>query len=290
MFKKIVTILVALPVAAFAAEGGGSEFFHQAQEGKHELTPSFTYLTGSYETPGTTADMTGTTFSLSYDYGLMPEMSLGAELAFSSTETEVGAVSSTDSGLNDLALFVKASMPAGPGALKYGAELSLSPGDSVSEASGDANNYSGGHALTPYVGYEYNAAPCTFGAKLATSFGLTDRATEDESTTPSTKTDYSGSEETTFSFFYEHEFNADMLIGASLDWTTTSDETDETNGGTSENVSPTQVLSVYLPTKLGEGVLLPTLSYMMTTADQVNNTDIDSYSFTQLAVGYRMMF
>ncbi len=81
-----------------------------------------------------------------------------------------------------------------------------------------------------------------------------------------------------------------MKLGASLDWTTTSDTKNETNSTTDENLTPTQTLNVYLPTKLGDGTLLPQLSYVMTTDDKVGTADVDSFSFTALSVGYRMVF
>ncbi|MCB0350081.1 MAG: hypothetical protein KDD38_02785 [Bdellovibrionales bacterium] len=291
MFKALITLLVTLPVAAFAADSG-SEYFYQAGEGQHEVTPGFTYQTGNIKGTGFDVDITGTILGVGYEYGLMPELSLGAELSYSSVKSDDGTNSSTDSGLENIDLLVKATMPAGPGALKYGATLSFSPGDYTVDSSGDGNAYTGGHSLTPYVGYEMTADACTFGAKLSTEVGLTDEATDDENNTPN-KSENSGGQQTVFSFFYEHKFSEDMKLGASLDWITTADDKVTPEGGTattSENLTPNQRLSVYLPTKLGEGTLLPTLTYTMTTDDDVDGTKYDSLSIIGVQVGYRMMF
>jgi hypothetical protein len=287
MYKSIISLLVMLPIAAFAegAASGGSEFFYQSAAGKQDVTPSLQMNSQSEEVGGGAEDTTDTTvLRAEYERGIQEGLSAGVALGYVvSGENDDGTTTTDITGLQNIDVFVKASMAAGPGALKYGANLSLSPGDQ--ELDGDElNAYTGGHSLTPYVGYEMASGACTYGAKLAVDFGLTDRTL----VVGATDTEYSGGEDTTISLFYEHEFNADMTLGASLDWVTTSDTTNETSGGDTENISPTQVISLYLPTKVGSGLLLPELEYGMTTADQVNNADVDSYNQLNIKVGYRI--
>lgn len=288
MFKSVISLLVILPLTAFAKGGDGSEFFYQSAAGKHELTPSLQMNSLEIEYTGGTKLTTDTNqLNLEYEYGLMEELSVGAALGYVfGGDYELLGTKGDISGLSNIEVFAKATMPAGPGFLKYGASLSLSPEDKETESNNDVNASTGGHSLEPYIGYEYAWDNCTFGAKLAVDVGLTDRTEK----TSSGSTDYSGGEATTISLFYEHKFSEAMKLGASLDWITKSDLKNETSGGTTEQLSPTQLLSIYLPTSVGSGTLLPELGYGFTTEDKVGATEIDSYSMLNLALGYRMEF
>jgi hypothetical protein len=286
MRKSIISLLVMLPLAAFA-KGGGSEYFYQSETGKHDVTPRLSIDSSSLKyVGGSKATASANVLSAEYEYGWMDGVAVGAQLGYTfSGEIDSGTSTVDMTGLNNIEAFVKANLPAGPGTLRYGAALSLSLADSEVEANGDKNTATGGHDLVPYFGYEQSWDKCTFGAKLSLEVGLTDK-TEDNN---GTKTDFSGGEDTTIGLFYEHKFSEEMLLGISLDWVTTSDSKDETNGGAAtENLSPTQVLGVYVPVKLGNGTLLPKLTYGMTTADEVGTSEVDSYSATSLSVGYRI--
>lgn len=291
MFKYILTALfIAAPMMANASEGsgGGSEFFHQAEGGKHQITPGLLYVSSSQEIGGAGKDKTsGFLLNFEYEYGVMPELAVGAAIGFKSFSNDLASGADTDtSGLTDLELLVKGTMPAGPGALKYGATLGISPGDAEVKSNGDRNAYSGGMELTPYVGYEYSMAPCVMGAKLSVDIGLSDRTTDSSGT----KTKESGADETTIALFYEHEFSSDMKLGGELDWVTTSDTKDEDTGAKTENISPTQKLRVYMPMTMGNGTLIPEFTYGFTTDDKVGGADIDSYSLMALGASYRMAF
>jgi len=286
MRNTIISLLVMLPLAAFA-KGGGSEYFYQASAGKQDVTPRLTIATTETEfDSGSKTEASANVLSAEYEYGWMEGLSVGGALAYTASGDYDNGTSDGDvSGLNNLEAFVKASLPAGPGALKYGAALSLSLEDSEFESNGDTNAATGGHDLEPYVGYEMSSGSCTYGAKLALEVGLTDRTIKD---TVGTTADHSGKEDTTISLFYEHKFSEDMLLGASLDWVTTSDSKNEDTGTKTESLSPTQVISVYLPVKLGGGTLLPAIAYGITTDDKVGANDVDSYSALALTVGYRI--
>jgi hypothetical protein len=296
MFKFISIALIAMaPTLASSvthaedggAKGGSSEFFYQTEAGKQAVTPKFSFLTSSTQMNGAAkANVSGWSLGASYEYGFISEISVGVTLDYRTEDTKTsGAQTTTASGLDDLQLFVKANMPAGPGSLKYGAALGISPGDHKIETNGDSNNNTGGNMLTPYIGYEYDMAPCVFGAKLATDLRLGDATSK----SGSISTDYSGNEKTTFSLFYEHSFSSDMKLGASLDWVTTSDT--KPKGGTAvEAISPTQLLSVYLPMTVAAGTLIPELQYGFTTDDKVSGVKIDTYNVMNLDVAYRMTF
>jgi hypothetical protein len=285
MRNTIISLLVMLPMAAFAAEGGSSEYFYQTGAGKHEVTPRLSIESTSVEIEGTESEVTGNVLGVAYQFGATEDIAVGAALNYTfSGESDDGTDTVDRDGLEDLELFVKAGLPMGGGTLRYGANLNFALEDAEVDSEGNENTSSGGTALTPYVGYEQAWGNCVAGAKLSVEVGLTDRTTDNNGTT----TDESGAEATTIGLFYEHKLSDSMRLGASLDWVTVSDTTDETNGGDSENVSPLQLVTVYLPTKVGNGLLLPSVEYGMTTDDKIENLDIDGLNVLNLRVGYRI--
>lgn len=290
--KSIISLLVMLPLAAFAkgeshssgASSGGSEYFYQSAAGKQDVTPALALNSTNTKFKGGTKDKTSTTeVSGEYERGVMDGVSVGGKLTYTVSGTVDTGTSADKKGLNDLEAFAKATMPMGPGSLKYGGTLGINLADKETKTNGDQNTATGRMSLTPYVGYEYSMSPCIFGAKLSTEIGLGDGDVK----TGSTTTTYSGHERTVVSLFYEHAFNADVSGGAALDWTTTSDTKPKT-GAAIENLSPTQTLRLYAPYKLSKGVLLPELDYGFTTDDKVGTTDVDSYSQLNIKVGYRI--
>jgi len=293
MMKAIVaSLLLVVSTSAFAAEGGGeagSEFFFQTHAGGQDLTPKITYFSESDKLKGAanTTDTTGFLVGAEYEYGVMEGLAVGAALSYESASVD----DSTDydiKGLQNVELFVKGSSAAGPGAFKYGANLSLSPGDLEIDSNSDRNAYTGGHDLVPYVGYEYGmGAESVFGAKLAFTLELGDKTV---TTDPgSVESKVSGGERTTISLFYEHQLAA-LKLGVALDWATVADVDSKTAGvtTTTEQVSPQQTLRVYTPMVVGTGTLLPELRYGFTTDDKRSSTDIDTYDRFALAVGYRI--
>jgi hypothetical protein len=220
---------------------------------------------------------------------LLDDVSVGAILGFAINGDYEDTTTSTRgdiSGLKNIEAFVKASMPAGPGTLHYGATLSLSTSDKEIDAYGDINATTGGHSVVPYVGYEQSSHKSNFGGKLSFGIDLADRSVDDDGT----KREVTGGEVTVLSFFYEHNLNEQLLIGAAADWITTSDTDTKTvsTTTTSENISPVQLISIYLATKLGAGTLLPELEYGFSTDERVNNQEVDSYSQMNIKIGYRI--
>jgi len=260
-------------ISAFAADGG-SEYFWQAGAGQTFIVPELEYFDGSVDgKAGGSTDLKTTNISVAGEWGYTADMSFGAELTM--VKEEVGTVEA--SGLGNIEFFMKGSHALSTGALKYGAALSISPGNSEQDSSGDFNGYTGGHELTPYIGYEHKG-DITCGAKVSYEIGLGDRKVEDAS---GTESDESGEDTLALSVFAETGHAAGTW-GASLTHAMTSDSEDE--AGTKTEMPDQTTLAVYGDYGLSEGTALTgSLGYQM-----IGSTDvIDDGSGIQLLVGAR---
>jgi hypothetical protein len=294
MFRTILTAAICFfSVSALAAteaksSNAGSEFFHQAPASAKEFTPGLTYSSTTVKFTGAKSEITGFDINLPVEYGINEMLSIGGALSYKSATNKSGAVSTDRKGLGDILISLKGTMPVSsgsPGTFKFGTDLSLSIGDDKTDSSGDENNYSGGHTLTPYVGYEMAADANTFGGKLSREVNLGDKTIDNNGA----KSKVSGGETTELSVFVEHAIDSTMKFGAALAYDMIEDSKDSV-GGKSEALSPIYAVKLYLPTQVGEGTLLPEIIYGSTTDDSASGTKIDSVSAWIVGVSYRMTF
>lgn len=249
MRSLLFATLLLSSISSMAAEGG-SEFFWQAESGKSYLSPQLGFASGEVETKaGPTGDISLFGIGLEYENGLSEQFSAGVSLSYSSGETEVQGTSRDQEGLGDIDFFIKGSSPLTSGNLKYGAELSLSPGNSETDSNGDSNAYSGRHTLTPYIGYETSADGLKFGGKIAYQLHLTDQKDEDAS---GNETKTSGGADLDLMVFIETATSTGTF-GGKIGHSISSDVKDEETGEKSD-VSPLTMLGVYGTSEIKEGL------------------------------------
>ena len=288
------------------AEGANkvSEYFWQPDAGKHEMTIGLNYSATKVDlkTGGLPAsvEFKETTVNIGYGFGFNDVWAFGADLNYTTGKQELGGAFGTGStdekGLEDIELSARANRPAGDnGSIHYGVILNLSPGDAEKSATGDENKYSGGHSLGLNIGYQRKMDTCVFGVDLATNFGLGDRNGDDKTNTPSGFKEKGGNE-TSLNLFYEHTFSEQSLLGAVLAYKMKTEET-KTSGGVStksDGPNPIYDLSVIYRHQVGNGYILPRLTYSMSTDKKIKESgseyDLDDFTRTAFDLAYRMEF
>jgi hypothetical protein len=266
---------------------GGSQFFYQTAAGHQALTPVLDYQTWNIDATDDNQTLSGLLVNLGYEYGLNDMLSVGANIGYTNqTASETGLSNTTINGLQNIDLYVRGTLAAGVGSFKYGADLSISPGDRTISSNGNLNAATGGHSITPYVGYQMMAGPGTVGAKLSTQIDIGDRTTS-QSGLPDQK--FSGSDQTEFDVFYEQRLAQIWMFGAALNYDSYSD-TKHDGGGTLSNYSPFIGLKVYSVVNVGPGELLPMIQYQWTSDTSENGNTISSYNKIDVAAGYRWTF
>lgn len=164
-----IGILCATSVFAYD-ETPRSEFFHQPAPGKIEVNPFLRYArqTVDYDTSRTASKSIRDTIwapSLIAQYGFNHFLSAGLDLSYlfeKSYYTDANPTFNsidTFNGFSDPALFVDAThtyvqqlFHAG---LRFSDSLEASKIKIMNNGNAEGNAYSGGHVLTPYLGYEY---------------------------------------------------------------------------------------------------------------------------------------
>jgi hypothetical protein len=270
----IASLLLSAAVASATEKEG--QFFWQAESGKTFFLPRIDYFSGDIDLSSTlSAKIKGPTLYFGAEQGLNENMSVGAQISYINNKTEISGTSTKTTGLEDIELNFKGKQAAGAGNLRYGATLSLSPGKAKTKANGDDNGYTGGHTLTPMVGYDVAVGSFTVGGKIYTEVGLTD----DKGDNAGTETKESGYDATSISFFGETtcEFGH---VGASLGFLKLSDSKDEIANTTSTN-SKITLLQIYGDHSINEATTLTgDLSYAkLGDSDQMQDGKIIVLSF-----------
>lgn len=234
-----------------AASSSQSEYFHQTAEKTLELTPSFEYrnATMKFKDNGGKLDINGMQFKLQYERGLNSMFAVGAFASYATMNSKAsgttGIEKSESKGLEDLNFFVKGYSDLQNGhSLWFGANLLLSLGDhEYKEKSADkaeANSFTGGHILTPYVGYSVLVDTLTFGGKVSTEINLGDQTSKNTDVNgDTTKVKESGGETHTLSLFLETPM-VQGIYGASLGYTS-SNTTTQSPGGELSGVNRGQL-------------------------------------------------
>jgi hypothetical protein len=288
--RKFIIIAASLAALAAHAEGqaSGSEQLHQAGAGANEGTATLSYESEKIEFKGGgDFKVKGETLGLQYEHGLNEMLSLGGKISYDSLKNSTTGSSDTDrTGLEDIDLFLKGNMAAGPGTFRFKVDLTVTPEDSKTKSNGDTNAASGGNNLAPMVAYELPMGPGIGGAYLSTEVDIGKGKT---TVSGGSSDKFKGGNSTIFGLFYENPLDAGNMIGGNLEYETVSDSTFDT-AGTQDNLSKTITLSVYSKHAVGSGFLLPRLSYATSSDDKIQGLDIDSASGFKLDVGYRMTF
>ncbi len=289
--KHTLALFFLFSSFAFAA-GNGSEFNWQAPAGKFELKPGLDFSRATIE-PKNFGDskISGPSISISGEYGFSEMWSGGVELATDNFKTEppAPATSTKQTGLRDPNLYIRGRVPMAGGSLRFGAELGVSLSKSITEANGDTNSASGGMSLLPYVGYEVDAAPSVYGARLSFRLPLGDRTEEDKGQTPPAESKTSDGRTAAISLFYEHDM-APAKLGVALQISSTEKvEWKDSSGAISARNAgfTTAALKLYAPYEVNHQVtILPEFAYLKYTAFDTTNID----SITQWTLGLAARF
>ncbi len=281
--KKILLLSLALPLTAFADEGGAtssSNILAQEAAGASKVEVRLSQRTQEVEFNTSTSEDSKSTLFAEYERGLNDMFSLAAAVAYSSGTIDNGTTEFDASGLEDFEFTLRGTTAAGGGLLRFGAVLGYALGDAEVDANGDRNYYSGGADLTPFVGFEKAWGNCIFGGKLSQSIVVTERTTDTNGTT----SEQDGGEVTEFLLFYEHKFSEQTILGVSLHNVSIADTTSD--GAETEALSPFAGLGVYVPITLGKGILKPELKYLTSSDDEFGGDAVDSATITSFTVGY----
>lgn len=284
-FKEIL-ICILIAESGWSQKQNQSQFFYQSEQGQHILQPTLVpllYREYNLKPPAGQSKTTGNSIALTYQYGLTNDFALAMTVKYSAIGDEYNSVKQTSKGLQNIDTFFMGSQSQSYGTLKYGAKLSLSPGNLVVDANGNSNGYTGQHLLTPYVGYEGLLNAGSFGAKVERDLGISKKILE---FSDGSKLKNTGSEATTLTLFYEHYFAGQTKLGSSFSWSIISDYISE-SGVHSDNITPLQALSIYETHQLGLGVLITALKYSFTTDKTAGIYVLESYPSYEFSFGYR---
>lgn len=171
--KRILVIAAAALLSNLAfAEGGsdnGSQYQHQTASGLFELTPTVSYetTTKKFKNGAAKHDFPITNERLMGEYGIDEMFSVGLTLTNSDIQDKTTGSTHKFQGLADPDLFLNGRSAMGSGSLRFGTHLTMALGDSKLDSSGEKSNaYSGGYALTPFVGYELKDSSMTYGVRV----------------------------------------------------------------------------------------------------------------------------
>jgi hypothetical protein len=117
-------------------------------------------------------DRSSSGYSFSYLYGISDSLAFGVDGGFlKTTTTEFDGTSTMSNGLRDFGATLAARSPFETFDLVYGVSLALSPETSAgSYGRVHGSNFSGGQAVSPFIGFDGKVGAATVGAKFTTSF------------------------------------------------------------------------------------------------------------------------
>lgn len=274
--KHVLAFLLFASCSAFAASSGGngSEYQWQTPADKIEVTPRLDYINRT-DAPKTGSDtkVTGFHVGLLGEYGISEMFSAG--LSLSNLSYTINTTPETKkSGLEDLNVFFHGRSEMGMGSLRYGIDVGFGLAKSETKTNGDQNASSGGMSLAPFVGYEMNMAPCTYGARLSYKMFMGDRT----HTNGATEEKLSGPTTTSLALFYEHDM-APMKIGAALEIEGSGSYDTKVNGTSSGKTSGETMtgVSIYAPYEINPMItVVPAFKYAKATS-MPSTTDSTTY-------------
>lgn len=286
-----------------------SEFFHQADGGRFEVTPNLGASGTVVKFKGDTAKNTDSetlatqTLGTKAEYGITDNFAVGLNLDLKHTKLSYNRASGSTAtaipdqyarGLADPVIYFLGNNALPAGTIHYGFHLAWNLEDRRVNADGNQNAASGRKTLTPYIGYDITVAERhTFGAKLAYSVYQSDRTTDwgyngnwIEKTTGGAKFDSYG--------FYEFTLNKHLTFGAEASFSvangTSSNQT--TDGPTSDdhNSYSSFGLALYVPWHATENITLLGRIYGGTQGNASSYQDVDYISTFGAGFGGRFAF
>jgi len=284
--KPISALLVSLLLSNSVFAESGSEYFHQAEIGRFEVTPTVQHLrmraeSSAAQAPLTGVDITATNFEIKSEYGINSMLSAGLILGHSNAKNQPTPSntfkSRTSKGLNDPDFFLNGALPMGPGTFHFGTHFTYSISKSKIDVDGNSNAASGGWSLTPYAGYDFHAGPNIFGIHMSYDLAQGNRKVVDKYSTPGSEinsTD-SGGQALTANYFYEYQRQM-VTFGAALEVVTQRTSDRETNGVSTDQHDPltTAQLNLYAPLRFTPNfTFIPTASYIRFIAYDTAATD-----------------
>lgn len=282
MFRSLLFTTLLFVTAAHAEDEGaqatsggpansvGSEYLHQAVGHTFELTPGVGVQTSkiTIKNSPNKQDKTLIPLTVKAEYGFTDMFSLAAQLGVG-----IGAVDNTCTspaicddtvagGLLDPIISANMRIPVGIAALRFGADLSVSPSKHKIQADGDENLASGGTTFSPYVGAEILIGPSVFGGKISYDLYRGDRSVEDDAP-PANTYKITDEKELDVNLFYEFNFPKIVAIGGALEFTDSPTSKTESGGVKTSNddAATFTTVKVYVPLRFNTHVtLVPALS------------------------------
>ncbi len=283
--KHVLAILVVVSGSAFAADNG-SQYQWQTPADKWEVTPRLGLINMTNAPKvGTETKTSGMNISVKGEYGISEQFSTGLMLSNVNYSTDT-TPEFKQTGMEDLVAFFHGRSAMGGGSLRYGADLGFSLVKAENKSATESNASSGGLSVTPFVGFEMQAAPCTYGARLSYKMYTGDRSVKNPA--PAAEDKLSGPTTTTLSLFYEHDM-APMTLGAALEIAGQSSTEDKTTPPSTKSSGNTLTgIKLYVPYMASESItVLPEFKYAKATSMP---STTDSVTMWELAVGGRFSF
>lgn len=182
----MIAILTGFASAQAATGTINSETFYQASPEANVVTPALDYSSESISAKIGAASVdvkdSGPTLNFNYERGINDMFAAGITLGYKQGSSEMtGAMTSDndENGLTDVALTFKGQNSfVQDSSLHYGAYLKMSTGNRTVDADGNYNAMSGGHSLTPFVGYQWLWNSNVIGVKYTQTIWGSERTTE----------------------------------------------------------------------------------------------------------------
>jgi hypothetical protein len=287
---KLKIVLAALfftsSSVSFAATQSSSEFFHRPSSGKNDLQAKYVVgPSGKRTIDEIEYKYSGYILDFNYMYGLSDSMAFGANISTGERKTEDANNNWKDKGFSD----VTAKFAGSSDFIMYGAEMALGFSKrKIGSSSADGNRYSGGMALTPYIGLLLSESEMSYGGKMDYTYNFDRKldATGDPTLSEGNSFSVTG--------FGEYSFGTSILglsykLVSASDYKSTTGSTTRTYKGDLPNV-----MKVYYTLDIGVATLLA--DYQMDMWQSINDSNVvggtnkSSYTASSINFGARFSF
>ena len=278
MIRALTFLLVFMPSLAWSTH---PQFFFQADDGQHILTPQITGSYGVREFEGNNEySYHGAVTGLAYEYGLSKSLSLQGIIRHTYVKIEDSGRHSTVEGLADPGMTLAGNWNLGLFTLRYGSSLFFSL-----ENSKPSNGFSGEKKLIPYIGFDLNFGRHFTGLRMSKVVLLEDRKTENNN---GQITKSRGGEDLTIQAFYE-VFIKESSVGVYIFFL--EDDNYTYQNGTTTNRVNRFGYEFYGSIVLNENwTLIPSLLYGTTLDSELGTLDIETYDDYTLRCQFRYTF
>jgi hypothetical protein len=245
MNMKLFALILPFAMSTAAlAEGSSfgttSQYMHQTDAGKFEVTPDFMFgwnKVSLNQNPSNTLDhVNDNVFNLSVlgEYGINDMLSVGIKLGYQTDNMtpsdKTAASDGSFKGMLDPAVYLNGRVGAGPGQFRFGANLAfaITKGNIDGNFLPNGNEQDGGITLTPYVGYEMMLGSGLAGVRIAYDIIKTD---QDDGAVVGKQ---SGGNTTSYALFYEMNM-VPVIWGFDVALNTHNSTSTKFNGNTTAN-------------------------------------------------------